>query len=125
PIVGLAAVQPELGFRDCAWVEPTLDWPGWLSGDEIALISNHAGIPYRESLPHLRELFSLLEDSIRQAFGGSRRQDEPRGAVAAAPPDWLILYALHFGIEGLDSAGLTVALQRLSEFQGRRIPVGV
>jgi hypothetical protein len=124
PIVGLAGKQPELGRRDSAWVEPESDWAGWLSEQNL-LISAHDSTLYHEKLTYLREQFRILEESISRVLRSLASLDLPEDHPGFAPPEWLALYALQFGIESLDSAGLSLALQRLAELQGRPIPAGV
>ncbi len=125
PIVRLAVAQPKIGFRDFAWVEPATEWPRWLADDESVSPSEPRQASRRERLCHVRALLRTVEDSVRGVVGDHQR---PRGrgeAPEVALPDWLTWYALNFDFEEFDSAGLALALQHLSDSQGRPIPAGV
>ena len=125
PIVRLSETRPEFGFRDFAWIEPASDRPGWLADYERTIADNPLQESRRQRFAHLRGLLSSVEESVRRAVGDHQPPRTPEGAAGIALPDWLILYALDFGLEDLGSAGLSLALQYLSERQGRPIPAGV
>ena len=120
PIVGLSQ-----GFRESAWVETASEWPRWLADYESTLAADQLQESRREGLSHLRKLLEDVEVSVRKAMGGPQSPRASEGNGATALPEWLTLYALDFGVEGLDSAGLALALQRLADDQHRTIPSGV
>ena len=125
PVVHLAEARPEFGFRDFAWVEPTSKWPVWLADHKAALAADQLQESRRERFDQVRKLLSRVEKSVRVAISRLGFRQAPERQPGIALPDWLTLYVLDFDFEDFGSAGLALALQRLSDLHGWPIPAGV
>jgi hypothetical protein len=123
--VVLRSPCPRLG--DAAWVQPgpERDFAEWL--DEGRRLFGSDG-PWGRGWPELAErwrrqcqdTYAQVEPDLR---GRRVRRDEERPVPTL--PTWWLLFALGAEAATLESAGLALALQRLADRHGWRLPAGV